>query len=677
MKRLIKFSAVVFAAIVCVADGMARQLTPAEALAGARASAGSMRHGMPSLTDREMKLAYTGVRDGINCYYVFDSHASERGGFVIVSADDLAPALLGRVDEGEFDYDSAPAAMKWWLSLYETNITDAVRTGTPIRRQAAEERPLIGHLMTTKWDQSDPFNMYCPSVSGSRCVSGCAATAMAQVMRHHRWPEVGTGSHSYTTETYGISLSADFGSTTYDWDNMLDSYTLSSPRAKRVAAGTLVYHCGVAIDMDYSPAGSGATSISVARALVQYFGYDKGLHYEDRIYYTDSQWEDLIYGELAEGRPVYYSGATVKNEGHAFVCDGYSGDGLYHFNWGWGGSYDGDFLITGANALNPEGSGTGGGTVGYGFTEYQSCLFGVQKERGDSKPYIVMASPYGISLRNNGATVTRNSQLTFSGNIYSYSSMAVDVEFGMMFRNTSTGEVRYSSSTVVQLKPLYGISGLQSTPAGVTANGEYEVLPVYRAANSHDEWQQVRVKPGTTIPRITVTGDRPTLMLAGETYVGANGDNTVTADNVEVHFTLSAASDVTNRKVVGLVKENGLTVGTISTTVSMSAGETREFVMTGDLAGRLTVGKEYTLQLQDDVAGALLTPALYATSRFTVVEASGISETVVSDGGLGSGKVDVYSLAGTLLRSGVKAGEALETLPAGMYIVGGKKVVKK
>lgn len=677
MKRLIKFSAVVFAAIVCTADGMARQLTPAEALAGARASAGSMRHGMPSLADREMKLAYTGARDGINCYYVFDSQASERGGFVIVSADDLAPAVLGRVDEGEFDYDRAPAAMKWWLSLYETNITDAVRTGTPIRRQAAEERPLIGHLMTTKWSQSDPFNMYCPSVSGSRCVSGCAATAMAQVMRHHRWPEVGTGSHSYTTETHGISLSADFGSTTYNWDNMLDRYTPFSSRTAREAAGTLVYHCGVAIDMDYSPAGSGATSTSVARALVQYFGYDKGLHYEDRIYYTDSQWEDLIYGELAEGRPVYYSGATVKNEGHAFVCDGYSGDGLYHFNWGWGGSYDGDFLITGANALNPDGSGTGGGTVGYGFTEYQSCLFGVQKERGDSKTYIVMASPYGISLWNDGATVTRNSQLTFSGNIYSYSSMTVDVEFGMMFRNTSTGEICYTRSTVVQLRPLYGISGFQATPAGVTANGEYEVLPVYRAANSHDEWQQVRVKPGTTIPRVTVIGDRPTLMLAGETYVGANGDNTVTADNVEVRFTLSAASGVTNRKVVGLVKENGLSVGTISTTVSMSAGETREFVMTGDLAGRLTVGKEYTLQLQDDATGALLTPDMYATSRFTVVEASGISETVVPAGGIGSGKVDVYSLAGTLLRSGVKAGEALETLPAGMYIVGGKKVVKK
>lgn len=679
MKRLIKFSAVVFAAIVCAADGMARQLTPAEALAGARASAGSMRHGMPSLAGSEMKLAYTGARDGINCYYVFDSHASERGGFVIVSADDLAPALLGRVDEGEFDYDSAPAAMKWWLSLYETNITDAVRTGTPIRRQTAEERPLIGHLMTTKWDQGDPFNMYCPSVSGSRCVSGCAATAMAQVMRHHRWPEVGTGSHSYTTETHGISLSADFGSTTYDWDNMLDRYTLLSPRVSKEAAGTLVYHCGVAIDMDYSPAGSGATSTSVARALVQYFGYDKGLHYEDRIYYTDSQWEDLIYGELAEGRPVYYSGATVKNEGHAFVCDGYSGDGLYHFNWGWGGSYDGDFLITGANALNPDGSGTGGGTVGYGFTEYQSCLFGVQKERGDSKTYIVMASPYGISLSSNGATVTRDSWLEFYGNIYSYSTTTVNVEFGVMFRNTSTGEVRYSSSTVRQLQPLYGISGLLFTPDGVTDNGEYEVTPVYRAARSHDEWQPVRIKAGTPVPRITVTGSRPTLMLADDIYVGDNGDNTVTADNVKVRFTLSASYREQNRKIVATVRDydEGNTVGTISTTISMTAGETREFVMTGDMTGLLTVGKKYALRLRNESTGEPLTPSFYAEAIFTVVEPSGISEAVVSDGVLGSDRVDVYSLAGTLLRSGVKAGEALETLPAGMYIVGGKKVVKK
>ncbi len=677
MRRLIVFSAAVLAAFICVTEAVARQLTPEEALAGARTAGGSLRHKMPSLSAGAMKLAYTGARDGVNCYYVFNGRETDGGGFLIVSADDLAPAVLGHVDSGEFDYDRAPAAMRWWLSQFEANITDAVRTGTPIRREVSEERPLISQLLSTKWGQGDPYNKECPMVSGRRSVTGCVATAMAQIMRYHRWPEVGTGSHSYRMSN-GATVSADFSSTEYDWDNMTDTYTMFSSNTRKNAVARLMYHCGVSVNMNYSPDASGASSFDVAGAFIKYFGYDPGIRYEERAFYTDSEWEDMVYRELAEGRPVLYSGVTVKNEGHAFVCDGYSGDGLYHFNWGWEGVYDGDFLITGAGALNPEGTGTGGGTVGYGFTEGQGCLFGVEKAGCNSQPAIVLAAPAGYTFTNNGRSVTRSTQMSINGGIYSYSALTADVELGMMFRNTATGDECYTGIGLVSLEPAYGVSSLSFTAECVTVNGEYEVIPVYRAATAYDNWQEVRIPADMTIPRVKVTGDRPALMLAGDTRVGSNGDNTTTADNVEIHFTLSAASAVSGTQILGAVFNSyGSLLDYAMTSVSMNAGETREFVMSADMSANLSVGGEYVLMLQDYSSNSWLTPNYYCMTSFTVVEPSGISETVASAAGESARKVDVYSMAGTLLRRGVPASEALSTLPAGMYIVGGKKIVKR
>lgn len=678
MKRLIVFSAAVLAAAICATESVARQLTPEEALAGVRSAGGSLRHKLPSLSGAGMKLAYTGAREGVNCYYVFNNSETDGGGFLIVSADDLAPAVLGHVDSGEFDYDRAPEAMKWWLSQFEANITDAVRTGTPIRREASEERPPIPHLLSTQWGQGSPYNQYCPTVSGSRSVTGCVATAMAQIMRYHRWPEVGTGSHSYRTPG-GITLSADFGSTEYEWDKMLNKYTVFATSSQKNAVATLMYHCGVSVDMNYSPSASGASSINVGGALINYFGYDAGIRYEERAFYTDSEWEDMVYGELAAGRPVYYSGVTVKKEGHAFVCDGYSGDGFYHFNWGWDGVYDGDFLITGAGALNPEGTGTGGGTVGYGFTEGQGCIFGVEKAGENSKPAIVLGCPDGYSLPYNYGSVTRDATIYLVGGIYSYSALTVDVDMGMMFRSTSTGEEYYTRVTMATINPAHGWSGLPFMADCVPVNGEYEVIPVYRAPYSAEGWQRVRLPIGMTIPRITVTGDRPSLMLVGNTYVGSNGDNTTTADNVEVHFSLSSASKVTDGQIAGYVFDlnSNSILDYLMTNVSMEAGETGVFVMRGNLSGSLTAGNEYGLLLMDYNTGEVLSPDASNAIIFRVVEPSGISETMVPANGRSARKVDVYSMAGTLLRRGVPASEALSTLPAGIYVVGGKKVVKK
>lgn len=187
-------------------------------------------------------------------------------------------------------------------------------------------------------------------------MTGCVATAMAQVINYHKYPEKGIGSNSYTTTTSGLSVSFNFGATTFDWDNMADIYSLSSTAEQKTAVATLMKACGVSVNMDYGTGASGAMSAFVPAALVNYFGYDKATAYRERIWFSGQEWEDLVYNELATVGPVYYGGTTARNEGHAFVCDGYRADGFFHINWGWGGQSNGYFRLS---ALDPSSHGIG------------------------------------------------------------------------------------------------------------------------------------------------------------------------------------------------------------------------------------------------------------------------------------------------------------------------------
>ena len=663
-------------------DAAARQLTPEEALAAARQTAAKTGQRMKMMQNGQtMQLAYTGSDGNVNCFYVFNHTTTTTGdnsgnGFVIVSADDLAPALLGYVDNGEFNYTDAPDAMKWWLTQYEQAIGQAARTGKAISRQneAQTDRPAIPHLMQTQWAQGAPYYNLCPTLSSRRCVTGCVATAMAQVMKYHRWPEQGTGSNTYWWNNGGKELSADFSSTTYQWDNMLNNYNRLYLPAQSTAVATLMYHCGMATGMQYNPDGSGTTDFTVAPAFINYFGYDKALSLQQRMFYTDDEWEDLVYNELAEGRPVYYSGVTKQNEGHAFICDGYSGDGLYHFNWGWGGSYDGSFALTGAGALNPDGTGTGGGTIGYGFTEGQSCIIGLQRPQPGSELSIIIAAYYGYSLSGATGNVTRQTNLRLNGSFFNMSAAPVNVEMGVMFRSTTTDDVYYDQITSAGIDVLEGIQYLPCTPASVVKNGTYEVLPVYRRAGSNNKWQQVQIPADNPIPTITVTGQEPSLAMASQAYIG-NGDNYTTPDNVELHFSLSAQSAINNRLIVAFIfnEGGGQNITQMADYVTLAAGETRDFTWRDNLSADLQVGKTYLLQLYDYSQNSWLVPSAYGTIYFKVVEDTGISSPLNNS----DTTVDVYSMSGMLLRRSVKPSEALNQLPAGMYIVGGKKIMKQ
>lgn len=280
-------------------------------------------------------------------YYIFNN---EDGGYVIVSGDDIAIPILGYSDSGIIDADHMPENLRWWLSEYDREIKWALEQGfepdAGLQAEWAElkKAPIaretdftIGPLINTEWSQGTWYNRECPYDynKGSYCVTGCVATAMAQIMKYWNFPQNGRGSHVYSHSTYGV-LYADFENTTYDWANMPNDLGILSSNTQINAIATLMYHCGVAVDMDYGTDGSGAMSYLVSRAMRDYFWYSDEAVYLSKNDFTSTEWRSMLFEELWEGRPVFYTGGNMLTGGsHAFICDGWRSDDYFHFNWGW------------------------------------------------------------------------------------------------------------------------------------------------------------------------------------------------------------------------------------------------------------------------------------------------------------------------------------------------------
>ena len=323
-------------------------------------------------------------------YYIFNDGSD---GFVMVAGDYRISPILGYSTSSRFDTTGMPDNLRWWLRMYREEITQylaqAETAGADALWEAYREggstftlgATAVSPLVKTKWNQMYPYNNLCPydSKARYRCPSGCVATAMAQILKFWEYPKKGVGSHSFTHQKYG-NLSANFGNTTYDWAHMNNTYPSGSDTVSRMAVATLMYHCGVSVDMEYDTSGSGAVVYMPDRyvqyygfydartALKNYFDCDTVLGYY-RSDYNLTNWTTLLKGELDAGRPILYAG-TGNAGGHAFVCDGYDNNGKFHINWGWGGTSDGYF---GISALNPSALGTGGGAGG--FNTNQQALF--------------------------------------------------------------------------------------------------------------------------------------------------------------------------------------------------------------------------------------------------------------------------------------------------------------
>lgn len=474
-------SILVLAAATAAFAANAEVLTPEQALARVRVDGPARIHGLQSSGDAALRPVYTQSAGSLPAAYVFDT----RSGYMVVSADDVAAPLLGYADEGSFDAANIPDNLRYWLESYASEIAWARDNGVePARSRASRaDRAPIAPLVKTQWNQGSPYNNYCPIYNGSRSVTGCVATAMAQVMKYYNYPAKGTGSHSYTTKTLKISQSMDFSSTSFRWTSMADSYGSFSSTSQKNAVATLMHACGVSVDMDYTPNESGAPSMNVASALANYFGYDKGVRYLMRDYYGMAEWEELVYNQLVEFGPVQYSGSNTS-AGHSFVCDGYSADGYFHFNWGWGGISDGYFLLT---ALDPTSQGIGGSTAGY--NSGQDIIANVATS-GEGKMYEQMLIDGDFKIDT--PQVQKGGYVVIVANAYNYSIAPISGFYGLKF-TASDGSVTYAEAPqgYSNVAVLSGYGGWYVRMPSLAA-GTYTVTPAWKSTTG--EWFDIRAK---------------------------------------------------------------------------------------------------------------------------------------------------------------------------------------
>ena len=437
---------------------------------------------------KPVDLVYTQYQVDATTPAIFVFNSQDTQGFVLVAAEDHARAILGYSDEGIFDANNVPANMQFWLQMYAEEMRregDEAKgerleaKGKVNRREAkVESYPTISPILgNTVWGQGKPFNDKCPQINGERCVTGCVATAISQIMYAHKYPTKGTGSFSYTSETEKLYVSANFGNTTYDWANMIPDYNRSYTPKQADAVATLLHHVGVASKMNYGTQASGAHSVSALANIITYFSYDASIQTWLKDYIQESSIMEAIATDLQAGRPVYIGGATKKREGHAFVCDGMQSDGYLHINWGWYGMSNGYFALS---ALDPEEQGTGGSTGSLAFTEEIEIYTGIQPDRGGkSKPFLTIDA----LTRTSSNEIERNSNVKFE--LESFYNMGIGSATGTLGyhiydkHNNLVTTIGYA--TFEDLQTWFGAETYTiSKPIPSTlANGEYELEVAY------------------------------------------------------------------------------------------------------------------------------------------------------------------------------------------------------
>lgn len=497
-------------------------------------------------------------------FYVFNVGTV---GYVIVAGDDTVTPILGYSDQGNFISDNMPSNIKKWLENYKNEmlfiIENNIKATDEINRAWNLEQTenkynnstlnvnAVNPLIQTHWDQSPYYNAQCPSNS----VTGCVATAMAQVMKFWNYPATGSGFHSYNHPQYG-TLSANYGNTTYQWSSMPNSVTSSNN-----AVATLMYHCGVSVNMNYniaSAGGSSAQTLDVVDALKTYFNYSTSIQGLYRTSYTDSQWIALLKVELDAGRPIQYAG-TGSGGGHSFVCDGYDVNNYFHFNWGWSGNSDAYFSL---NSLNPGSLGTGGGAGG--FNSNQRAIIGIQPPAS--------AINYNMALNNyitpSPATIGYGNSFTVSTNITNNGTNSFTGDYTIGIFDSNNNFIDY-----VETKTNYTLQGgytytnnLVFSNSGLFSMlpGTYKLYVYYRVTGGN--WKAVQNNGSyTNFAQITVVNTNP--IKLNSVMVASPSTNLIQGQSASVNLNIvnNGTSTFIGQYKVGLYNLDGTLVQDIGT----------------------------------------------------------------------------------------------------------------
>jgi len=344
------------------------------------------------------------------------------------------------------------------IMLFGLSVLSASADGT---------RANIAPLLTCQWGQDAPYNSMCPS----GYPTGCTATATAQIMYYYRYPEHGTGSITYTLGS--VTRSTDFSQSTYQWDAMLDKVTTSSPSDAKDAVALLMKDIGYGTKMNYQRVESVGYQYDAGYALATYFGYDKGVNFCLRKMYSDEEWDDLIYSELAAGRPVVYSGYSQDgSSGHTFVCDGYM-NGSYHINWGWDGLYDGYFTFD--ELMN--------------YNCRQEALIGIQPDKGTKAFPTTLYNFQDFQTEN--SSYAKSGNVKFMGEFVNRSLETKTFRYGVEFVSPDGTSTFAESTQDNQRAPLSYYENYQvAISLFPTKVGTYTVYPAYR--DDQGEWHRMR-----------------------------------------------------------------------------------------------------------------------------------------------------------------------------------------
>lgn len=434
-------------------------------------------------------LVYTGMAEHTGsrsaespAFYVYNY--GDNQGFVIVSGEDSTLPILAFADSGKFVVgEGMPVQVKEWLQGY-CDYIQQVRSGTrylvPAPDLGIDITVAVEPLVQAQWDQVEPYNNLCPPFDAvENCATGCAATAIAQIMRHHEWPETGEGSVVFDGKII------DFSQSHYDWDNMLDTYDygVNYPEEQCHAVAKLMYDVGVASEMQYGYE-SGTQNVNIYRSLYTHFKYSKQMQYLIRNSMTTAEWKERIRKELDEGRPVYYGGfAEDMSMGHAFVCDGIDETNNYfHFNWGWSGHCNGFYYL---NSLNPPVLGVGGGAGN--FNADHVAIVGIQpavEGEEDNLNHSVLLMRKGFNTNTSQTSLGRNFYVQIA-NIWNFGPESVDTQLAIgMYDKEGTFVGIVGQPMDFSLNAFLGKS--MSVPVSIpkeTVAGDYELRVVYGGDN--------------------------------------------------------------------------------------------------------------------------------------------------------------------------------------------------
>ena len=420
-----KYLALLFALLMSSISVEAAEVTPAKAAAVAKQI---MAEKVEGFADEVKEVKAVGF-EGQKSYYVVQF---AKGGWALISADDMSSPLLGYSGEGTFVTDGQPENMKYMLDIYSRQIRDHRRlngsrhagwtaasrpTGNAARKAPRHAATKVEPLIKVNWNQTGPYaNFVREWTKDDKVPVGCVAVGMAQAMSVHRYPDRPQGYHAYTSANYG-SLYVDYDkASAYDWDGIMTG------AAGKLHIARLLWHCGVSVDMNYAPGGSGASEGAIPNALKSYFKYPDVV----KVHYRDSyqgNWKQLIIDEITSGRAVIYCGADpVKSYGHCFNLDGYDGE-FFNVNWGWGGANNGYFSL---DALRDA-------TMDMNYTSGQSAVVDVRPP--SEKPSNLFLSNKSVEYNQPAGTVvgdvTVESEAT--NPTYTYKVMG---EYNVVFHRT-------------------------------------------------------------------------------------------------------------------------------------------------------------------------------------------------------------------------------------------------